>query len=201
MTKYLYNPIVITGPSGSGKSELIQYIENTNPLFEEASGITTRNRRENEKGKMNFITLEEFEEYINNRNLIEYTIFNGNYYGVSKDELKKLNDKQIIFNVGYSSAKEIKQIDIETLMIYLLPPNKEELLRRLGSRDYERYLLGMKETIANALYYEYLLISKTDDFPSIYNDFMNITQKNNASEKLLLRKKYNRQFIDNFYKE
>ncbi len=194
------NTIVLTGPSGSGKSELINYVTKYNPTYIEANGVTTRERRPNEIGKMNFITIDEFQKLIIDNRLIEYTIFNNNYYGVSKDEFKKLIDYNLIFNVGYSSACEIQKMYPSTFMIYLLPPTKEELLRRLGNRGEERYLLGMKETMENAFKYDYLLISLTDDYENTMNDFLDITNQRSESyqKKLVLSK--NRDFVNNFYK-
>ena len=56
-----YSPIVISGPSGAGKSELISYIEKRNNLFLEATGCTTRERRQNEVGRMDFVSKNYFE--------------------------------------------------------------------------------------------------------------------------------------------
>ena len=199
MEKFEYSPIVISGPSGSGKSVLIEYIENQNPLFLEATGSTTRQKREIETGRMYFISKQEFELLIQTGRLIEYCIYNGNYYGVSKDEFEKLQDNYLIFNVGYSSAKVIKSMYQNTYMIYLLPPTKEELLRRLGDRGQERYELGIQETLNNALKFDYLLLSQPNDLETTYNDFMEIIEQKSPSKqkKLILAK--NRDFINNFY--
>jgi len=195
-----YSPIVISGPSGAGKSVLIEFIENQNPLFLEAIGSTTRKKRDIEVGKMYFISKEEFELLIKNNGLIEYCIYNGNYYGVSKKEFEKLKDYHLIFNVGYSSAKEIKTIYQDTCMIYLLPPTKEELLKRLGDRGIERYKLGIEETLNHAFKYEYLLLSQSNDLNTTYNDFMDIIEEKSKSQqkKLILAK--NRDFVNDFYK-
>ena len=200
MNAFRNSPIVLSGPSGSGKTELINYIENNYPLYMEATGSTTRNRRQNEIGNMNFITREEFEKLILCNELIEYCIYNGNYYGVSKSEFKKLEQYHLMFNVGYSSAKIIQQMYNDTFMLYLLPPTKEELQRRLGNRGKERYLLGIEETMKNAFKYDYLLISHTDDLVSTCDDFMDIVeQKSEAKQKRLVLAK-NKDFINNFYK-
>jgi guanylate kinase len=194
------SPIVISGPSGAGKTELIEYIEKKNSLFLEATGYTTREKRKIETGKMYFIKNNEFEQLIRNDELIEYCIYNGNYYGIAKKEFEKLKDNYLIFNVGYSSAKVIKDMYHNSFMIYLLPPTTEELLRRLGDRDYQRYLIGIEETMKHALEYEYLLISQTNDFERTFNDFMDIfEQKSTSNEKKLILAK-NKDFINGFYK-
>ena len=199
MGKYNYSPIIISGPSGSGKTELINYIELNNDNYIEACGITTRARRPDEKDKIVFVTLEDFKKEIENDTLIEYTIYNGNYYGMFKSELDKLVDKNLIFNVSYSSAKAIKELDSDSRMIYILPPTKEELIRRLGDRGQNRYDLGREETINYALYYEYLLISYTDEIEKVYNDFISIVEEKSESQykKLVLAK--NKDFVKNYY--
>ena len=193
------NPIVISGPSGSGKSLLID-VEKNYPDFLEATGVTTREKRENEIGKMDFITKEEFEKLIVDNDLIEYCTYNHNYYGVSKKEFQKLIDYHLMFNVGYTSAKVIKNLYPNTFMIYLLPPTKEELLRRLGNRGYERYLTGMNETMDNAFNYDYLLISLTDDLYSTTNCLMDIVNQKSESKKRKLTLAKNKDFINSFYK-
>lgn len=200
MNNFKYSPIVISGPSGAGKSEFIEFVEKNNPLFLEAMGSTTREKRPIEHGKMHFISKDEFEKLILSGELIEYTKYNGNYYGVSKKEFEKLTDYYMIFNVGYSSAKIIKSLHQNTRMIYLLPPTKEELLERIGDRGYERYLLGIEETVKYALKYEYLLLSITNDLETTYNDFMDIVDQNSEAQqkKLILAK--NKDFINSFYK-
>ena len=197
---YPYSPIVITGPSGSGKSVWIEYIEQNNPLFIEAYGATTREKRENETSKMYFISHVEFEQLIDKNLLIEYCIYRNNYYGVLKSELEKLRERYVMFNVGYSSAQVIQSMQKSTFMIYLLPPNKEELLRRLGDRGYERYLLGIEETVNNAEKFDYLLLSQTDNLKGTYEDFMNIVEQKNDYQKSKMVLARNKDFIKNFYK-
>lgn len=196
-------PIVLTGPSGSGKTELINYILENSDFFQEASGFTTRARRENEKENIETITKEEFEELILNNKLIEYCEYNNNYYGIPKSEFEKLEKGNLIFNVGYSSAKVIKEEYNNSLMIYLLPPDKKELLRRLTkeNREYRRYLLGMEETLKNANKYDYLLISETDNLPKTFENFIHIYNERQKKElELELIKNKNKEFIEEFYR-
>ena len=151
-------PIVITGPSGAGKTELINYITENYKNFTEAAGFTTRLRRDSDNEYIKSISKEEFKKLISSNGLIEYCIYNGNYYGIPKSEFNKLSNYNLIFNVGYSSAKVITGLYSDTLMIYLLPPDKKELIRRLGERENARYLLGIEETMKNAIKYDYLLV-------------------------------------------
>lgn len=201
MNKTENSPIVISGPSGAGKSELIDYVEKNYPTFLEATGITTREKRKVEVGRMYFVSKEEFQQLILSNGLIEYCIFNNNYYGVPKSEFDKLKEYHLMFNVGYSSAREIKNIYDDTKMIYLLPPTSEELIRRLGDRGQERYDIGIQETMEYAFKYDYLLISITNNLQQTADDLIDIVnQKNIAQQKKLILAK-NRDFINNFYKK
>ena len=202
MKQYSNIPIILTGPSGAGKTELTNYITKRYDTFKEAIGYTTREKRIDDDGKIISISREQFTKLILNDELIEYGIYNENFYGIPKSEFEKLEQYNLIFNVGYSSAKIIKKMHKEALMIYLLPPNKEELLRRLENRDKEhkRYMLGMEETKNNSHMYEYLLISKTNDLEAICNDFMQIVNKNKIQIQDRLKMKENRDFIDDFYR-
>ncbi len=189
-------PIVITGPSGTGKTKLIEYITNRNIEYTEAVGVTTRERRKTDKN-INFITKENFVNLINEHRLIEYTIFNGNYYGMPINELDKLKRQSVIFDVGYSSAKLVKMTYNKTKMIYMLPPSEEELIKRLKkeNRDINRFVLGKNETLKNSQYYDYLLISDTDNMEAIYQNFINIVEKNKKTD---IDKK--EKFIEDFYR-
>ncbi len=201
MNKTENSPIVISGPSGAGKSELIDYVEKNYPTFLEATGITTREKRKVEVGRMYFVSKEEFQQLILSNGLIEYCIFNNNYYGVLKSEFDKLKEYHLMFNVGYSSAREIKNIYDDTKMIYLLPPTSEELIRRLGDRGQERYDIGIQETMEYAFKYDYLLISITNNLQQTADDLIDIVnQKNIAQQKKLILAK-NRDFVNNFYKK
>lgn len=189
-------PIVITGPSGTGKTKLIEYIANRNIEYTEAVGVTTRERRKTDRN-INFTTKENFVKLINEHRLIEYTIYNGNYYGMPINELDKLKRQSVIFDVGYSSAKLVKMTYNKTKMIYMLPPSEEELIKRLKkeNRDINRFVLGKNETLKNSQYYDYLLISDTDNMEAIYQNFINIVEKN---EKTDIDKK--EKFIEDFYR-
>ncbi len=201
MNKIENSPIVISGPSGAGKSELIEYVEKKYPTFLEATGITTREKRKVEVGRMYFVSKEEFQQLIISNDLIEYCVFNNNYYGVPKSEFEKLKEYHLMFNVGYSSAREIKNIYDDTKMIYLLPPTSEELIRRLGDRGKERYIIGIQEMMDYAFEYDYLLISITNNLQQTADDLMDIVnQKNTAQQKKLILAK-NRDFVNNFYKK
>ena len=156
MNKIENSPIVISGPSGAGKSELIEYVEKKYPTFLEATGITTREKRKVEVGRMYFVSKEEFQQLIISNDLIEYCVFNNNYYGVPKSEFEKLKEYHLMFNVGYSSAREIKNIYDDKLAIeeekekIQKNSNQIELLRKSLERDNSKLNAEAENIVADA---------------------------------------------------
>lgn len=199
MASRSFEPIVISGPSGAGKSLFVDYlVDKEYPFYQEAIGYTTRAKRDGED-KINCISVPEFESLIASDSLIEYCNYNGNYYGMSKEEFERLKNCNLIFNVGYSSASVIKGLYPSSPSIYMLPPTKEELLSRLQGRDYNRYLIGMEETLAHAAFYEYLMISYPNDLARMHDDFLEIMEsRTSASPRLILSR--NQDFLRRFYR-
>ena len=194
-----YLPIILSGPSGAGKTELIEYLKSKNSIFEEAPGITTRKRRANEFGKTDFVTTDEFLNYIKNDELIQYAIHDGNYYGTFKNALDLLKEKQVLFNMGLEGTKSLKKIRPDSSLIYILPPTKEEIIRRMGDRGTKRYELGITQTMNSIDLYDYLLISYTNDLELLYDDFMSIFLQKESSKAKSLKLVKNREFMRNFY--
>ena len=194
-----FSPIVFSGPSGAGKTELIDYIVKRDPIFEEASGMTTRKRRPGEEGNTQFVTKEDFRKAIHNGELIQYAEYNGNYYGTSKSALSLLQYKQMLFNMGYDGTMALKKIRPDSLLIYILPPTKEELLKRMGDRGKERYAIGRDQTMKSIGTYDYLLISYTNSMDELYEDFMNIFEGNEKGKEKSLQLSKNRDFMRKFY--
>lgn len=197
--KLEFSPIIFSGPSGAGKTELIDYLVKKDFIFEEAAGMTTRPRRPNEVGNTRFVSKEEFREAIHNNELIQYSEYNGNYYGTSKSALSLLQYRQELFNMGFDGAMSLKKIRPDSLLIYILPPNKEELLRRMGNRGRERYAIGRDQTMKSIGVYDYLLISYTDKLDQLYDDFMNVFEQNEKGKENSLQLTKNRDFMRKFY--
>lgn len=134
--------IVLSSPSGGGKSTLAKYLMTLYPEIRFSVSCTTRKIREGEvHGKEYFfLTKEEFEEKIANGEFAEYEQIFGNYYGTLKSEIKKhLNSgNSILFDVDVKGAISLrKNFPDDTLLIFIFPPSIEELERRLQRRSTE----------------------------------------------------------------
>ncbi len=132
--------IVMSGPSGVGKGTICQTLIKDLDAWYSVS-MTTRLPREGEVDGINyyFITKEEFEKRIANNELLEYNLYNNNYYGTPKDKiLEKINEGINVFSeIDVNGAKNIKKLFPESLLIYIAPPSIEELRRRLTDRGTE----------------------------------------------------------------
>ena len=131
--------IVVSGPSGVGKDTVVsKYLEKHNE-DELSISMTSRGIRNNEVDGVNyyFKTKEEFEEAINNNELLEYAMYNGNYYGTPRKEVEKrinngINVILVIEVVGAMNVKNMMKDDCT--LIFILPPSMDELKERLINR-------------------------------------------------------------------
>lgn len=161
--------IVISGPSGVGKGTICSVLLNELEAWYSVS-MTTREKREGEThGKeYYFVTKEEFEEKINNNELLEYNNYNGNYYGTPKDAVvKKLNEGIDVFTeIDVNGAKQIKSIFPESLLIYIAPPSIEELRKRLTDRAtetdkvIEERIKIAEEELKQANIYDFIVVNE-----------------------------------------
>lgn len=134
--------IVLSSPSGGGKSTLANYLMTLYPEIRFSVSCTTRKIREGEVNGKDyfFLSKEEFEEKVANGEFAEYEQIFGNYYGTLKSEIKKhLNSgNSILFDVDVKGAVSLrKNFPDDTLLIFIYPPSFEELQRRLQKRSTE----------------------------------------------------------------
>merc|ERR1711976_818954 len=135
-------PLIICAPSGCGKGTLIKkLIKNYPHYFKLSVSYTTRQpRKEDIDGvTYNFVDKDKFSEEINNNNFIEYVEYNGNYYGTNYNYINNITNKgQIcVIEIEIEGAKKIYSYGLECNYIYILPPNIEELRKRLIKRNSE----------------------------------------------------------------
>ncbi|KAH3666439.1 hypothetical protein WICMUC_005707 [Wickerhamomyces mucosus] len=143
MSSMLANrPIVISGPSGTGKSTLLkklfaEYPEN----FGFSVSNTTRQPRAGEvNGKdYHFVAVDDFKKLIEEKAFIEWAQFSGNYYGTT---IKAVEDvakagKTCILDIDMQGVKSVKQTNLNARFLFLAPPSVETLRKRLEGRGTE----------------------------------------------------------------
>lgn len=134
--------IVISSPSGGGKTTLARHLMKIRPELEFSVSATTRKMRPKEYYAKDyyFFTRREFEEHISNNDFIEYEEIYGNYYGTLKSEVEKKLDqgKKLLFDVDVKGALNLKKIYPDnSLLIFIAPPDIEVLKKRLTGRKTE----------------------------------------------------------------
>lgn len=164
--------IVISGPSGVGKGTICKkVIEDLGAWF--SVSMTTRGIRDGEIDGINyfFVSKEEFEDKIRNGDLLEYNVYNGNYYGTPKDKvIEKLNMGQdVILEIDVNGARNIKKIFSDALLIYIAPPSIDILRERLigrGTEDLdviEKRLKIADDELKQVDFYDYVVINDNLD--------------------------------------
>jgi len=134
--------IILTGPSGVGKGTVIKEILDKEKNIWLSISATTREPREGEKEGENyyFLKQEKFKEMIEQNLFLEWAKFAGNYYGtpLSSVNAKIKQGFTVLLEIEVEGAKQIKEKFPNSLSIFLLPPDKAELERRIRNRGTEK---------------------------------------------------------------
>ncbi len=136
------NIIVISAPSGGGKSVVSKYILANFPEFKFSISTTTRTKRSDEADgeHYHFVTKDEFLKKVKNDEFVEYEEIFGNYYGTLKSEVETalLNSEKLLFDIDVKGAYSIKKYyPNNAILIFLNPPSIEILENRLRNRQTE----------------------------------------------------------------
>ncbi len=133
--------LVVCGPSGVGKGTINKKLLETQDNLINSISATTRKARVNEEeGKhYYFISEEKFEEMINNDEFLEWARVHGYYYGTPKKPVFKALEigLNVLLEIDVQGALQIKDSYRKSILIFLIPPDMEELERRLRSRGTE----------------------------------------------------------------
>jgi guanylate kinase len=189
---------IISAPSGAGKSSLIQALLKTQPLCETQVSVshTTRASRPGEHHGEHyfFVSKDEFHQMIEQDMFLEYAKVFGNYYGTSCSAIKQVLSTgiDVFLNIDWQGAQQIRAQMPKARSIFILPPSKEELDRRLRSRgqDTEEVIAKrMAQAIAEIMHYaEYDYLIVNDDFDLALSDLETIIRAERLrSSRQLLR--------------
>ena len=161
--KNLKKLIIITGPSGVGKGTVVKELLDRNKDIWLSISATTRNPRIGEKDGENyyFISDEKFKDMIDKKEFLEWAQFAGNYYGTPLSTVNEKIEKGfiVLLEIEVEGAKQIKEKFPEALSIFLLPPSKAELEKRIRNRGTEK-----EEAIDSRLSRADYEIASSDEF-------------------------------------
>ena len=178
--------VVISGPSGCGKGTVIQELLKLDTRMKLSVSLTTRAPRPGEvHGREYFFTdKEDFENRIKTGDLLEYTNYNGNYYGTPSKEMYEMQalGYTILLDIEIEGAANVRRAAPENLItIFLAPPSFEELERRLVGRGTEsaeviaKRLSRAKEELKEQEKYDYVVVN--DDLEKTVREVYRLIQQ------------------------
>jgi guanylate kinase len=165
-----YIMVILSSPSGAGKTTITKKIQQKYQTFKISVSHTTRKPRPNEVDGVDyfFVSHEKFEKLIKEEKFYEFAKIFDNYYGTLRetvDQTIKKND--IIFDIDWQGTKQLSKFkNLELIKIYLIPPNKEELKKRLVKRnqdstqEVERRFKAYDKDIKHWEDYDYVVINE-----------------------------------------
>jgi guanylate kinase len=134
--------VVLSGPSGVGKGTVrkaLFELEGHDLVY--SISMTTREPREGEvEGEdYYFVSREEFEQRIKDDGFLEYAEFVGNYYGIPKDKVEEQMEqgKEVVLEIEIQGALQVREKAKDAVFVFIAPPTKEALYRRLLRRGTE----------------------------------------------------------------
>jgi len=160
---------IISAPSGSGKSTLVNKVREIVPGLKFSISYTTRAPRAGEQNGREyfFVSPAEFEEMIRKDEFLEHAKFDGNYYGTARRFLALADQegKDLLLDIDVQGAAQIKGRIADAVSIFIMPPNRRELEKRLRTRSLDteeviqRRLVTASREIENYDKYDYILIN------------------------------------------
>ena len=178
--------IILSSPSGAGKTTLVKKIAKENN-FKVSISHTTRKPRSNEKNGEDyyFVSEGEFTNLIKKEEFLEYAKVFENLYGSSKSKVIEnlKNGENVIFDIDWQGTEQIKKkkLSFKLISFFILPPSKIELFNRLKNRDMkdknivEKRMKQFNEDINHWKNYDFVVIN--DDLQRCYLEIIDFINK------------------------
>ena len=185
---------ILSSPSGAGKTTLVKKISR-NKNFSISISHTTRKPRPNEKNGRDyyFVSKNYFSKLIKRNEFLEHAKVFENYYGSSKKKViqKLKTGKNVIFDIDWQGTRQIrnKKLKYKLVTIFILPPSKNELLKRLIKREkknmrtVQKRMKEFKKDLSKWKEYDYIVIN--DDLDKCYKKIIKIIKKVGKNKKNL----------------
>ncbi|HEY4875919.1 MAG TPA: guanylate kinase [Puia sp.] len=169
LVETIYNKlIIITAPSGAGKTSIIKYLLNKYPQLSFSVSATTRTQRKDEENGLDyyFISTDDFKQKIQHNEFVEWEmVYQGKYYGTLKTELHRIwNNNQVpVLDIDVKGAIHVQQkLVFNCLSVFIEPPSIEILRKRLEARGTET-----SETLQDRINKASYEISFKDNFDNV----------------------------------
>ncbi|MCL1050007.1 guanylate kinase [Shewanella abyssi] len=177
------NLFILSAPSGAGKSSLISALLKDQPVDMQVSvSHTTRQPRPGEENGLHyhFVDQDEFKGLITENVFFEWAEVFNNYYGTSRVTIEQTLAKgiDVFLDIDWQGAQQVKKLMPESIGIFILPPSKTELERRLTGRgqDSQEVIAGrMAQAVSEMSHYnEYDFVLVNDNFDKALADLLAI---------------------------
>jgi len=165
--------IVLSSPSGAGKTSISKKILHKDKTIALSISCTTRPRRVGEKNKKDYIFIDDltFEKIKKNKAFLESAKVFGYYYGTLKKSVEDFfkKKKDVLFDIDWQGYQQLKQSGQEVVGIFILPPSKKELIQRLEKRgrdtklEMKKRMNLVQDEISHFPEYDYVVINKDID--------------------------------------
>ena len=185
--------IIISSPSGVGKTTLVKLLSKRNSNFEISISNTTRIARENEvEGKdYYFVNKKKFDDLVKSNAFYEYAKVFNNYYGTLRDPvIQNLSKgKDVLFDIDWQGSAQLKKQKTKNKLvsIFILPPDIQVLRDRLSNRatddklTIEERMGQFKSDVLHWKEYDYVVIN--EDLEKCYNEIKSIIDCEKISKK------------------
>ena len=194
--------IVISSPSGAGKTSICKKLLELDDKIRPSISLTTRKPRNNETNGVDYIftSIKEFDKSIADGNFLEYANVFNNKYGTLASSTNNLLEKNfdVLFDIDWQGTQQLTQSNNNILTIFILPPNKLEIERRLKKREKENLesidivndrMLKFEDELSHWKEYDYVVTN--DDFDKCISEIINIIsaeRKKRTRQKTLFTK-------------
>ncbi|NLB37342.1 MAG: guanylate kinase [Clostridiales bacterium] len=166
--------IILSGPSGSGKDTVLNELSKQDDDIKISISLTTRPKRDWEIDGVHYYFVAEnyFLRKIECNQILEYAVYNGNYYGTPKSIIDQwlANGETVILKIEVQGAQKIREIYPDAVSIFLMPPSMKILKERLFKRESEkndeiqRRLSIAIDEIKRATEYNYIVVNDLLDY-------------------------------------
>ena len=186
---------VLSSPSGAGKTSIARYILDKEKNIKLSVSLTTRKKRKNEKAGIDydFISKDVFETKIKNNFFIEWATVFGNYYGTSREKVQKTlqEGNDVLFDIDWQGTQQLSDNkDFDLVTIFILPPSKTVLEKRLNNRAQDSKIEVIKrmsqasDEISHYMEYNYIVINNNLEDAS--NQVLSILKAERLKRKRLI---------------
>ncbi len=178
--------LVLSSPSGAVKTTLSKKIQQSDNSFEISVSHTSRKPRPNEIDGLDyhFVSKEKFKSLLKENAFYEHAEIFGNYYGTSKSSINKITEKKhnVLFDIDWQGSEQLSKFkELNLVKVFILPPSKEELEKRLIARNQDdkeaikRRMLAYSKDIVHQKDYDYVLVN--DNVEKCFNNIKEIILK------------------------